>query len=221
MSKLDYTVTCANSGPRAMEIARQQRPDIIILDIYMPGQSGYEVLAEIRADDDLCSTPVILASSDDNRLLGLEAGASEVLVKPLQRDHLRRILEVFSATVESDILLVDDDPVAGDIVQRFAARAGLRVQQALDATEALSLARARRPKAIILDLCMPGTDGFEMMETLSKDAALKLVPIMVLSARDLNPQEYLKIREAGHVYCAKGRSSPREIIQNLKAMVSQ
>ena len=215
-----YAVISAMNGAQGLALARSRRPDLIILDVFMPGQSGYEVMAALKADPDLRHTPVVIASSDDNRRLGLEAGAAEVLVKPLSRDRLRSVLDVIGEQVRGDILVVDDDPNVREIVQRYAVQAGLSVRLARDGVEGLELARKQAPGAIVLDLCMPGSDGFQMMEALSADETLCQVPVMVLSQLDLSLAEHHRIRQAGHVFHPKWTASPLQIVQNIKTLVA-
>ncbi len=221
MGRQGYNVIAAQNGLDGLDMARTQKPDIILLDIYMPGLSGYDVLEQIRADARLNNVPVILCSSDDNRRLGLERGAAEVLVKPLSQDRLREVLEVLTGDADGEVLLVDDDPDAAEIVRRCARHAGLRVHQAFSSEQGLKYAREKKPKAIVLDLRMPDSDGFSMMDALAEDAALSGVPVLVLSASEINAEEHSRIRDAGHVFHAKGKSSPLQIVQNLKTMVSR
>jgi len=221
MGRQGYDVIAAHNGLDGLDMARTQKPDIILLDIYMPGLSGYDVLDQIRADNRLKNVPVILCSSDDNRRLGLERGAAEVLVKPLSQDRLREVLDVLTGDADGEILLVDDDPDAAEIVRRCARHAGLRVHQAFSGEQGLEYAREHKPRAIVLDLRMPDSDGFSMIDALARDAALNDVPVLVLSASEINTQEHTRIRDAGHVFHAKGKSSPLQIVQNLKTMVSR
>ncbi len=221
MNSQGYGVIAAMNGQEGLALARSRRPDLIILDIFMPGQSGYEVLAALKADETLRNIPVIVASSDDNRRLGLEAGAAEVLVKPLSRDRLRNVLDVIGEQVEGDILVVDDDPNVREIVKRYASQAGLSVRVAESGAEGLDFARLQTPGAIVLDLCMPNTDGFQMMQALAADAALSQVPVMVLSQLDITVDEHTRIREAGHSFHPKWKASPLQIVQNIKTMVAR
>ncbi len=221
MGRQGYSVIAAHNGLDGLDMARTQKPDIILLDIYMPGVSGYEVLDQIRADPRLNHVPVLLCSSDDNRRLGLERGAAEVLVKPLSQDRLREVLDVLTGDADGEVLLVDDDPDAAEIVRRCASHAGLRVHQVFTSEQGLSYAREHPPKAIVLDLRMPDNDGFAMMDALASDDRLSTVPVLVLSASEINPHEHSRIRDAGHVFHAKGKSSPLQIVQNLKTMVAR
>lgn len=221
MHSQGYGVISALNGAQGLALARSRKPDLIILDIFMPGQSGYEVLAALKSDEDLRHIPVVVASSDDNRRLGLEAGAAEVMVKPLSRDRLRGVLDVIGERVEGDILVVDDDPNIREIVQRYASQAGLSVRVAGSGAEGLDFARLQTPGAIVLDLCMPDTDGFQMMQALAADDALSRVPVMVLSQLDISVDDHTRIREAGHSFHPKWKASPLQIVQNIKTMVAR
>ncbi len=221
MHSQGYGVIAAMNGAQGLALARSRKPDLIILDIFMPGQSGYEVLAALKADEALRNIPVVVASSDDNRRLGLEAGAAEVMVKPLSRDRLRSVLDVIGERVGGDILVVDDDPNVREMVQRYASQAGMSVRVAENGAEGLAFARRQTPGAIVLDLCMPDTDGFQMMQALAADDALNHVPVMVLSQLDISVDEHTRIREAGHSFHPKWKASPIQIVQNIKTMVTR
>ncbi|GAA0867513.1 hypothetical protein GCM10009116_00650 [Brevundimonas basaltis] len=221
LTRQGYRVIAAPNGPAGLELARTHGPDFIVLDIIMPGQSGYEVLAEIKADATLRNSAVILVSSDDNRRLGLEAGAAEVLVKPLSRKGLNRVLDALGQQARGDILVVDDDEDVREIVERYARQAGFSVRLASNGEEGMALARDLTPGAIILDLCMPESDGFGMIDDLAKDPSLRDVPVMVLSQMDISVAEHARIRHAGHVFHPKWNSSPSQIVENIKSMVAR
>src|SRR3546814_7628040 len=76
LARMGYSILAAEDGERGLEVARAERPDLIILDIFMPGPSGYQVLEEIRADRQIQSIPVIVVSVDDDRPRGLRSGAT-------------------------------------------------------------------------------------------------------------------------------------------------
>lgn len=86
-----YQVVTATSGAEALKIIRQSPPDIVLLDVMMPGMSGYEVCQEIRRDEKHAGLPVVLVTAldkDSDRQTGLDAGADEFLTKPADDDVL-------------------------------------------------------------------------------------------------------------------------------------
>jgi len=88
----DYAVTSATNGRDALDLARRERPDLVLLDVLMPGMSGVEVCQELKRSEETCLTPVVLISGAQERqtiLAGLEAGADDFLVKPIDAEELR------------------------------------------------------------------------------------------------------------------------------------
>ena len=81
-----FEVLCAESGQRALEIVRQERPDIVLLDVMMPGMDGFEVCRRIKADPNTQHIPVVMVTALDqvhDRVEGLQAGADDFLTKPV------------------------------------------------------------------------------------------------------------------------------------------
>jgi DNA-binding response OmpR family regulator/signal transduction histidine kinase len=220
LSDRGYHVLSAITGSEGLALAHSHRPDFIILDVFMPGKSGYDVLKELRADAALKSIPVIIASSDDNRVIGLEAGAAEVLVKPLAPGRIADVIRALSEPTGGNILVVDDEADSGELVRRYGHMAGMNVRIATNIDQGLAAARTERPDAIVLDLCFPDADGFAMIEALAKDDGLRKVPVMILSQFDISPEQHMKINSAGHHFHAKWKTSPSDIVANLKTLVA-
>jgi PAS domain S-box-containing protein len=88
----DYRLVEAANGPTALQLAAETAPDLILLDVMMPGMDGYEVCRRLRADPNLAEVPVIMITAlddQDSRLAGLEAGADDFISKPFNRAELR------------------------------------------------------------------------------------------------------------------------------------
>jgi len=82
-----FDVVTAMNGPDAIEIAREEQPDIVLLDVMMPGMDGYEVCRRLKADEATAHIPVVMVTALDqqsDRLVGLEAGADDFLTKPVE-----------------------------------------------------------------------------------------------------------------------------------------
>ena len=95
LDKMGYQVVPATSGPEGLQLARGLRPDIITLDVVMPQMSGWDVLNELKSDPVLASIPVIMVTVVDHEALGLARGASNYLVKPIDRDRLAVALDKY------------------------------------------------------------------------------------------------------------------------------
>jgi signal transduction histidine kinase/CheY-like chemotaxis protein len=219
LTRLNYGVVSATDGESGLAIARAQKPDLILLDVLMPGRSGYDILEELRADESLGSTPVILVTVDDDRARGLDAGATDYIRKPVAESQLRAMLEVYATKASGEILIIEDDNDAAELVDRCARQVGFTTRRAQDGAQGLEMATAQPPIAIVLDLAMPNFNGFQVIDALLANEALRAIPVIVLSACEISLEEHRRILDAGYLFCAKGSSSPREIAQHLKEMV--
>ena len=91
LTRAGYRVSTATSGDNAIESASHERPDLIVLDLMLPGMSGYDVLAEVRRRSGLEDVPVILLTArreEADRVKGLELGADDYLTKPFSPQEL-------------------------------------------------------------------------------------------------------------------------------------
>jgi putative two-component system response regulator len=92
LERADYSVLTATNGRDALDIVKRERPDLILLDVLMPGISGLDVCAEVKRSDETRLTPVVLisgAQERQTRLAGLEAGADDFLNKPIDPEELQ------------------------------------------------------------------------------------------------------------------------------------
>jgi signal transduction histidine kinase/DNA-binding response OmpR family regulator len=191
-----YNIVSALDGADGLIKARDQRPDLILLDILMPGKDGWTVLAELRADPDLSEIPIIVISMLDDDQSATALGASAYMTKPVDRDRLvNNIQDIFGeATEGKKALVVDDDAEARDISSRLLGAQGFEVATA----ENGAVAFARMSEGfdlVILDLSMPVMDGFEFLSRLD-DLDLEALPrIIVYSAMHLD--ETMRARLSG------------------------
>lgn len=220
LAKLDYQVVAATSGEEGLAIAKARRFDLIILDVFMPDRSGYDILGALRENAATIDTPVILVTVDDDRAKGLGAGATDYIRKPLSEAQLRSMLEIYREPAAGDILIIEDDEDSAQLVIRCAEQVGFATRRAVDGIEGLAMAAARRPSAIVLDLAMPRCDGFNVIEGLLADEALAAVPVIVLSAGEISFEDHKRIEAAGYRFLAKGVHSPREIAAQLRELIA-
>jgi PAS domain S-box-containing protein len=193
----EYEILGARNGPDGLEMARKQRPDAILLDIVMPGADGWHVLHDLKADPDTASIPVVFLTIVDKKALGLELGAAAYLLKPLDpaevRETLRRVMQ--RTDQPRNVLVVDDDPNIVDMLRQLLPEADFHLEWAVDGLAGLAAVEAGTPDMILLDILMPRLDGFGMIERLRVNPRTCDVPIVVISAKDLTPDESARLKE--------------------------
>ncbi|MCG8602470.1 MAG: response regulator [Verrucomicrobiales bacterium] len=214
-----YRVITAVDGNEGLEMANLHKPDAITLDVVMPGgKDGWEVLRELKDSPDTQSIPVIMVSVMAEQEHGLALDVEDYLVKPIDVDRLSRvILRVTGQSPQRNLLLIDDDRDSLEAMGRILEDAGWHTLLAGDGAEGLEILSKTRPAAIILDLVMPGMDGFEFLEHLEEDEHLRSIPVIVLSGKDPSEAERDFLNERVGVVLKKGRHSAGDLVQNINA----
>jgi DNA-binding response OmpR family regulator len=198
LSKENFKVVTAPSGEDGIRIAREIKPDIITLDILMPGMDGWAVLRALKSDLALCDIPVIMISMMDDKEMGHTLGAADFLPKPIDRDRLLATLRRYRRPgVGNAVLVVEDDKDIRDMMRRALEMDGWKVAEAENGRVALTRVEASRPDLILLDLMMPEMDGFEFVEALRRKDAWSGIPVVVVTAKDLSATD--RARLDGHV----------------------
>ena len=184
-------VISARDGEEGLDTVRSLNPAGVVLDILLPGIDGWEVLARLKADPGTAAIPVIVVSMLDERGRGFALGAAEYLVKPVGKDQLMAALYRAAAMPERKhtVVAIDDDPLAIELVRASLEPEGWTVLGAATGQEGLALIRERQPSAVLLDLLMPGMDGFEVVEALRADPDTKTIPVVILTSKSMTQQD--------------------------------
>lgn len=203
ISKLNLTLLGATNSEKGMELIREIKPKLILLDVLMPGRDGWSLLKECKTDQDLKDIPVIMISQLNQSNLASSLGANDYLTKPIDRTHfintVKRVLG--NETQDHKVLVIDDDKDVRELLSRILKDAGFRPIDARDGKEGLERTKDE-PSLIILDLEMPRMDGFEFLENYIKNVPEeKRSPILVFSGKDLTEvqEDLLKERVVGLV----------------------
>lgn len=215
-----YSVQTAANADQGFALAQAMAPDIVLLDALMPGRTGYDILPDLTALPALRDTPILLVTVDDDRRRGLAAGASDYVRKPVTESRLREIIAVYEKDLEGEVLIVEDERDAAELLARTVHRLGFSTRLAADGAEGLAAVRERIPAAILLDLNMPNLNGFDFIETLARSKVHAAIPLIVLSGQQLSVAQHHQLLAAGCRYYMKGNAAPREIAESLREMVA-
>jgi PAS domain S-box-containing protein len=175
-----YEVITAAQGKEALAKAQQEKPDLITLDIRLPDIDGFEVLQQLKSNEKTADIPVVIVSIVPDREDGFRLGAVDYVVKPVDEG---RLLSAVGAILPKEdlILVVDDDRDTTGLIQEVLGRAGFKVRAANNGFQALAIARQDQPGLILLDLKMPGLDGYEVLKRLKRDGATQNIPVLVVT----------------------------------------
>jgi len=188
----DYRIATAESGVEALEKAKQLHPDVITLDVLMAKGSGFETLVGLRKDPETAKLPIIILSIVDQKEVGFALGATDYLVKPIRKPALLETIQKYVPTQVDDdsaILLVDDDPKTLELLQEALRSAGYETQSVQSGARALEVLSSKLVGAVLLDLLMPGMDGFQVIRHIRQEESLRELPIFVMTAKNLTSEE--------------------------------
>ncbi len=186
LAKQGFDVRSATSGAEGLRLAKEIHPEAITLDVMMPGMDGWAVLTALKADPEIANIPVIVMTIVDDKNLGYALGASDYLLKPIDRQQLTAVLQKYQLDQSSDsIMVVEDDTATREMMRRQLEKGGWQVTEAGNGRKALETIEAAPPGMIILDLMMPEMDGFEFVHKLRQQPQWRSIPVIVLTAKEL------------------------------------
>jgi signal transduction histidine kinase/DNA-binding response OmpR family regulator len=218
----EYRVAMAESGTEALEEAQRLQPNAITLDVMMPGSNGFETLVALRKNPETANIPVIILSIVDQKQVGFALGAADYLIKPVRKpallDTIRRHVPS-PGDDDSAILLVDDDPKALELLEEALRSAGYETQGVCSGARALEVLANKVVGAILLDLLMPGMDGFQVIRHVREEPALKELPILVMTAKNLTPDEIALLNRETQGLLQKDGSWKNQLIAELARVI--
>jgi len=220
LNKEGFRVETAPTGDIGLQRARELSPDIITLDVMMPGMDGWAVLSALKADPDLSSIPVIMMSIVGDKNMGFALGASDYLTKPIDRERLVSVLRKFECEATGcTVLVVEDDPAAREVLARAVQREGWQVCEAENGRVALEQLAIETPDIILLDLMMPEMDGFEFLTEMRKRPHWADIPVVVITAMSLTNEDREKLNQQVQRILQKGAYSHDELLTEVQKLV--
>lgn len=246
-----YRVLGAKDGAAGFDLIKTGDPDLILLDILLPKKNGFEILADINKDKEISKIPVIVISNSGQPVeikKLLESGVKDYLVKAEfdPEEVLEKIEKILGprpsksriAAVKNDpspdettlpnpdkknetILVVEDDKFLRDLLVEKLNKEGYGVREAIDGNEALKEMQAAKPNLVLLDLILPGIDGFEILRRMKNDSALSKIPVIVLS--NLGQQDDMnRAKELGAKhYLIKAHFTLGEIMDKIRTVLRE
>jgi signal transduction histidine kinase/CheY-like chemotaxis protein len=194
LNRKGFPVECASSGEEGLRLARELHPLAIILDVMMPGMDGWAVLSTLKSEEEVKDIPVVMLTIVDDKNLGYALGATDYLIKPVDRDRLNEILAKFrNVPPPRSALVVDDELPARKMLTQILEKERWNVVQAENGLEALERIAKQRPDLILLDLVMPKMNGYQFLAELRTHDKWRSIPIIVVTAKDMSTEERLAL----------------------------
>lgn len=219
LAKHGYDVLKAYSAEDAMRVAVESKPQVITLDVILEGGDGFELLQQLKEQPETSDIPVVVLSIVCDEGRSCRFGAANYLEKPIDQDRLLSIIGNLAFSMSSPLaLVVDDDRAVVGLLSETLRRRGFAVVAAYDGAEALAAIEQRRPDIILLDLRMPKVDGYEVLKTVKRDPVLREIPIIVMTAYQID-REQIDLIETAAGFIDKPLS-PEMIADKVDELIS-
>ena len=200
LEKEGYAVVGINNANDILDFVRDYHPAAIVLDLNMPGKSGWDAIRDLRAAADTAGVPIIICSIDEDRERGESVGVAEYLVKPVIEDDLLRSLgRVLNGAVAglTDVVVIDqDEAFALQTSAALTSAYGCHVRTYTTGYEGLAGLEEHRPDVLIMDLDLPDMDGYGLLVSMRTQDELADLPVIILTARELSADQIERLDES-------------------------
>lgn len=219
LAREGFHVVTAADWEQGLRRAREVRPDLITLDALMPDTDGWAVLRALKEDAEIAQIPVVMTTLVSDRA-GAEGRRLDYLLKPLDPERLAAIVGPHVAAGSEASVLV----VGGDQALRWQLRAALPprgwlVLEAESADAALQLMAGALPDVVLIDFDGEDRPGVEFLEALRGQATWSEIPVVVLSASELGPEERAAIEAPAPRVFQKSALSSHELARQIRGLL--
>ena len=222
LKRKGFEVITANNGAEGIRMAHEYQPSAITLDILMPEMDGWDVLKQLKGDEKLKNTPIIISSILDDKKTGFSLGASDFISKPVEKEELSKVLgKYFKSFTNQKVLIIEDDSDSRLYLKRLMLDLDLSVTEAENGKEGIDFLQSTNelPDLILLDLMMPEMDGFQFAEEIKLLENCSKIPIVVITAMDLTPDDHSRIIKNVNSIFTKGEVKAEEISEKISSIL--
>lgn len=249
LSNEGYDTDIARDGEEALGRMKSEVPDLILLDIVMPKLDGFAVMRAMQEDKRLKDVPIIIISNSGQPVEIEEAkklGAQDYLVKA--DFDIEEVMEKVRGQLKEEkkgadeqaeeaaepstqkeasssgnngnkILIIEDDQFLRELLAKKLSLAGFAVTQSIDGETGLNKIKEDKPQLVLLDLILPGIDGFELLKRMREDKNISGIPVLVLSNLGQKEDVRRALDLGAKDYLIKAHFTLDEIISKIKALL--
>lgn len=215
--------TSAYDGESGLEAALRLKPQLILLDIRLPGVNGLQVLNQIKSNPDTAHIPVVIVTVLEGVKHIHELDILDWFVKPLEKEQVimrlqKAVPSLFVANRK--VLIVDDNEADRNWFHELLENMGMDLREAANANDAIQMIRDDLPDLILVDLVMPEIDGFQLVQQIRNEADWQKIPIIIVTAKDLSDEERDRLQGNIQAIIRKDSLEGAELILRLKQILA-
>jgi CheY-like chemotaxis protein len=213
--KKNFKCIVAGDGETGLKLTQSYKADAIILDLNLPGMSGWEVLDALKHNADTLHIPVHIMSVADEDLDAYKRGAMGFLTKPTSPEDLEGVfekIEEFIARKIKSLLLVEDDTNLRKSVRKLLEGSDVTISEASLGQAALEQLATQHFDCMILDLSLPDMSGFDLLNRMDGDETVPKCPVIVYTGKALTEEENHELLKYADSVIVKGAKSPERLL---------
>ena len=204
----------ATRGQAALTLAKQYLPTAITLDVFLPDMLGWTVLNNLKLDPATRHIPVQMLSVEEERQHGLAHGAFSYLVKPATTEDLEQAFDRIKTYItphKKRLLVVEDNEIERQSIVALLAHDDIDVETVGSGADALQFLSLQSADCCVVDLRLPDMSGFELLERMQADPALRDLPVVVFTGKELSADEEARLKLMAKSVVLKDVQSPERL----------
>lgn len=217
-----FELSFTKDGKEALDMAAELKPDIITLDIQMPGMNGWDTLAALKENQILSHIPVVMISVDDERKKGVALGADAYLVKPINEKAIIQVADKLKTKLNSKdahILLINTHEKDASSLIKVFDHEGWVVSRAESEAQALSLLAEKTPDLVVIDLMVTQNDAFALLAQMEKSPNWSEVFVLAMTENDLGVEMQALLDQRVDSLMLKDDISKEIVVNQIKRLL--
>ncbi|WP_185211187.1 response regulator [Sphingobacterium mizutaii] len=221
-----FNVLNAYDGVAGIQMAKENIPDAIILDVMLPLADGWEVLKTLKANETTKHIPIhMMSAANFNKKDFLESGAIGFMAKPVTGESIGVAFENIKLNINKDlkkILLIEDQEFQSDLIKKAFAEQNINVIQAFTVESGLKkLEQEKNLDCIILDVKLPDGSGLEMLDVIKSNPKFEKLPVIINTAYDLSSEQTERIMRHTQSMVLKSSKSNNRLIDEVNLFLNK
>ncbi len=222
--ELEFRCLIAHNAHEALAMAVQYLPQAILLDVGLPDETGLVVLDRLKQDAQTRHIPVHMISANDFSETAMAMGAIGYVVKPVSREMLLETLQSLKTQINQrgrQVLIVEDDTVQLESLQKLLASRDVKTVGATTVEECLRYLKELTFDCMVLDLTLPDSSGYALLDTLSSNDEYSFPPVIIYTGRELSSEQEQLLRRYSKSIIIKGAKSPERLLDEVALFLHQ
>ncbi len=222
--EMEFQCVIATTAQEGLVLAAQFLPQAIVLDVGLPDETGLVVLDRLKQDARTRHIPVHMISANDFSETALALGAVGYAVKPVTREMLLETLQSLQIQLNQRtrrVLVVEDDAVQLESLQKLLASRDVETMGAQSVAECLEHLKTTTFDCMVLDLTLPDSSGYSLLETLSKNDNYSFPPVIIYTGHELSVEQEQMLRRYSKSIIIKGAMSPERLLDEVTLFLHQ